>query len=161
MYRGEKEKKRSPKTKPRLARSVSKELKKRWSYFIRKVYETDPLICPKCQGEMRIISFIDQPGVIKKILQHISLWESPTPLLKETDKRDYLRSILQPADIKASIPIGSSCLAVPRSKRAEHHEWRSSTVIRSAGQRFSACFASVQYPGCKTCTPYPPSTQRG
>jgi hypothetical protein len=35
------------------------ELKKRWSYFIRKVYETDPLICPKCQGEMRIISFID------------------------------------------------------------------------------------------------------
>ncbi len=39
---------------------VSKELKKRWSYFIRKVYETDPLTCPKCQGEMRIISFIDQ-----------------------------------------------------------------------------------------------------
>lgn len=52
---------------------VSKELKKRWSYFIRKVYETDPLICPKCQGEMRIISFIDQPGVIKKILEHLGL----------------------------------------------------------------------------------------
>jgi len=47
----------------------SKELKKRWSHFIRKVYETDPLTCPKCQGEMRIISFIDQPEVIKKILQ--------------------------------------------------------------------------------------------
>ena len=54
---------------------VSKELKKRWSYFIRKVYETDPLTCPKCQGEMRIISFIDQPDVIKKILQHLGLWE--------------------------------------------------------------------------------------
>ncbi len=35
-----------------------------WSYFIRKVYETDPLVCPKCSGEMRIISFIDQPEVI-------------------------------------------------------------------------------------------------
>ena len=34
---------------------VSKESKKRWSYFIRKVYESDPLTCPKCQGEMRII----------------------------------------------------------------------------------------------------------
>jgi len=45
---------------------VSKELKKRWSYFIRKVYEADPLACPKCQGEMRIISFIDQPEAIKK-----------------------------------------------------------------------------------------------
>ena len=52
---------------------ISKELKKRWSYFIRKVYETDPLTCPKCQGEMRIISFIDQPAVIKKILQHLGL----------------------------------------------------------------------------------------
>ena len=40
---------------------VSKELKKRWSHFISKVYETDPLVCPKCSGEMRIISFIDQP----------------------------------------------------------------------------------------------------
>ncbi len=49
------------------------ELKKRWSYFIRKVYETDPLTCPKCQGEMRIISFIDQLDVIQKILQHYSL----------------------------------------------------------------------------------------
>jgi len=57
------------------AAPVSKELKKRWSYFIRKVYETDPLTCPKCQGEMRIISFIDQPDVIKKILQHLGLWE--------------------------------------------------------------------------------------
>jgi hypothetical protein len=69
---------------------LSKELKKRWSYFIRKVYETDPLTCPKCQGEMwfdelttlrglegRIISFIDQPEVIKKILQHLGLWEEP------------------------------------------------------------------------------------
>ena len=54
---------------------ISKELKKRWSHFIRKVYETDPLTCPKCQGEMRIISFIDQAGVIKKILQHLGLWE--------------------------------------------------------------------------------------
>ena len=25
-------------------------IKKRWSHFIQKVYETDPLICAKCQG---------------------------------------------------------------------------------------------------------------
>ncbi len=42
---------------------VSRELKRRWSYFIRKVYETDPLVCPKCSREMRI-SFIDQAEVI-------------------------------------------------------------------------------------------------
>ena len=43
---------------------ISKEMKKRWSYFIQKVYESDPLICSMCQGEMRIISFIGQPEVI-------------------------------------------------------------------------------------------------
>ncbi len=50
-------------------------LKRRWSYFIRRIYETDPLVCPKCSGEMHIISFIDQHAVIKKILQHLGLWE--------------------------------------------------------------------------------------
>jgi len=30
--------------------------------------ETDPLVCPKCSGEMHIIGFIDQRAVIKKIL---------------------------------------------------------------------------------------------
>ena len=44
-------------------------------HFIKKVYETDPLTCPRCQGEMCIISFIDQPEVSKKILQHLGLWE--------------------------------------------------------------------------------------
>jgi hypothetical protein len=54
---------------------VSKELKKRWSYFIRKAYETDPLVCSKCSGEMRIISFIEQRDVIRKILEKLGLWE--------------------------------------------------------------------------------------
>lgn len=51
------------------ASPVSKELKKRCSYFIRKVYETDPLACPRCRGERRIIAFVDQSEVIKKILE--------------------------------------------------------------------------------------------
>jgi hypothetical protein len=68
---------------------VSKELKKRWSYFIRKVYEIDPLTCPQCQGEMRIISFIDQVDVIKKILQHLGLWEeSHAPPPSEAVRKD-------------------------------------------------------------------------
>jgi len=36
---------------------VSKELKKRWSHFIQKVYETDPLICPNAR-ETRL-----KPGI--------------------------------------------------------------------------------------------------
>ena len=81
VSRGKKEK---PEEKTEISKidapPLSKEFKKRCSYFIRKVYEANPLICPKCKGEMRIISFIDQPEVIKKILQHLGLWkESHAP----------------------------------------------------------------------------------
>ena len=55
-------------TLPDCSSTTSPMIAKRWSYFIRKVYETDPLTCSKCQGEMAIISFIDRPDVIKKIL---------------------------------------------------------------------------------------------
>jgi hypothetical protein len=38
-------------------------------------YEVDPLVCPKCFGAMRIISFIEDPDVMKKILKHLGLWD--------------------------------------------------------------------------------------
>jgi hypothetical protein len=37
--------------------------------------EVDPLVCPKCAGEMRIISFIYQRHVIRKILEHLNIYE--------------------------------------------------------------------------------------
>ena len=46
-----------------------------WAALIQRVYETDPLICPRCGGKMRIISFIEtrQRDVIEKILRHCGL----------------------------------------------------------------------------------------
>ena len=53
----------------------SKERRKNWARLIRKIYETDPLCCPKCSGSMRILSFIEDPEIIKKILKHLDLWD--------------------------------------------------------------------------------------
>jgi len=39
---------------------------KSWVRLIKKIYEVDPLICPKCGGQMRIIAFIgdkENPGL--------------------------------------------------------------------------------------------------
>ena len=36
--------------------------------------EPNPLCCPKCGGEMKIISFINEYQIIRKILEHLSLW---------------------------------------------------------------------------------------
>jgi hypothetical protein len=49
-----------------------------WARLIRKVYEVDPLECPKCKGPMRVIALIEDPGVIRHILEHLGLW-APLP----------------------------------------------------------------------------------
>jgi hypothetical protein len=43
--------------------------------MIQKIYEVDPLICPKCQGRMKLIAFIGDQKVIEKILKHLELRE--------------------------------------------------------------------------------------
>ena len=45
-----------------------------WARLIRKVYEVDPLECPKCKGPMRVIALIDDPGVVRRILEHLGRW---------------------------------------------------------------------------------------
>lgn len=46
-----------------------------WRELIKKVWEADPLLCPKCHKEMRIVSLIDDREVIERILRHLGLWE--------------------------------------------------------------------------------------
>jgi hypothetical protein len=53
--------------------------------LIQKIYEVDPLTCPQCKGAMKIISVIDQPDIVKHILQHLGLWETQ----KRSPPSDY------------------------------------------------------------------------
>ena len=46
-----------------------------WRSCIKKIWEVDSLTCPKCAGEMRLISFIYQRQVIGKILKHLKIYE--------------------------------------------------------------------------------------
>ncbi|MDI6794991.1 MAG: hypothetical protein QME81_19335 [bacterium] len=46
---------------------------RRWAGLIKKVFEIDPLVCPDCGGQMRIISFIQDKPLIDKILNHLGL----------------------------------------------------------------------------------------
>jgi hypothetical protein len=48
-----------------------------WARLIRKVWSADPLLCPKCFGPLRIISFIEDTSVIEKILRYLRLWDLP------------------------------------------------------------------------------------
>jgi len=48
--------------------SVAPALKQRWGQLSKKVYEADPLLCPRCGGAMRILALMDQPEVLEKIV---------------------------------------------------------------------------------------------
>ena len=51
------------------------EVYKKGSFFL---WEVDPLTCPRCGSEMRIISLIQDPDVIRRILEHLGLWRQDT-----------------------------------------------------------------------------------
>jgi hypothetical protein len=57
----------------------------KWRELIKKVWEADPLLCPKCQKEMRIVSLIDDREVIEPILRHLDLWEEGIRVHSGTD----------------------------------------------------------------------------
>ena len=52
-----------------------------WAMLIKRVYEVDPLSCPECGGQMKVVSFIEplQADVIEAILKHCGLWQSRSP----------------------------------------------------------------------------------
>jgi len=74
-------------TAPILGPEVSSELPLRrrvsqtWAMLIKRVYEVDPLACPRCGGPMKVIAFIEPPqaDVIEKILRHCGLWHPSSP----------------------------------------------------------------------------------
>ena len=53
----------------------NKSCSRSWARLIKKIYEVDPLICPRCGGNMRIIAFIEDYRVVKKILNYLGIDE--------------------------------------------------------------------------------------
>jgi len=81
----------------------SGEYKRNWARLIQKIYEVDPLTCPKCSGKMKVISVIEDEDVIKKILKHLGLWDQkarPPPKANSPPEYhiDYTNSQLPVSD---------------------------------------------------------------
>jgi ribosomal protein S27E len=63
---------------------------KGWAAMIRKVYEVDPMTCPRCGGRMKVVAFLTEPAVVDRIIDHLKLTfaaEKPPP---EAALRDLL-----------------------------------------------------------------------
>ena len=68
----------------------------RWGEFIKKTWETDPILCPQCSREMGIISLIDDRKVIENMLPHLGLWEEggARTFRNQPLRRTYGRAVL-------------------------------------------------------------------
>jgi hypothetical protein len=52
-----------------------------WAALIKRVYEIDPLLCPYCGAEMKVIAFITEHVTVAHILEHIRMpAQRPEPL---------------------------------------------------------------------------------
>ncbi len=54
-------------------------VRKRWADLLRRVYEVDPLVCPRCAGNMRVVGFVTHPEAIKRILDRLRRPSQPRP----------------------------------------------------------------------------------
>jgi hypothetical protein len=50
-----------------------------WASLLRRVFKIDVLRCARCGGRMRVISVIEEPPAIEKILRHLGLPHVPLP----------------------------------------------------------------------------------
>jgi hypothetical protein len=44
-----------------------------WAVLLKRVFLTDALTCPKCQGRMKILAAVTKPDAIRKILDHLEI----------------------------------------------------------------------------------------
>jgi hypothetical protein len=58
-----------------------KACRRSWAQLVYQVYEIDPLKCPKCGGQMKIIAFILEREEVIRILKYLAMWpiEYPGP----------------------------------------------------------------------------------
>jgi hypothetical protein len=58
---------------------------KSWAGLIKKVYEIDPLKCPKCGGSMKIKAFIVDPEQVQRLCKNLGLqdWRAPPKMGKD------------------------------------------------------------------------------
>ena len=56
---------------PRDAEAAWKRTRRQaWARLLARIYEVDPLVCPRCGEELKVVALITDPRVIDRILAH-------------------------------------------------------------------------------------------
>ncbi len=52
--------------------------RRRWAELLRRIFEVDPLRCPRCGESMRVVGFVTEARVIARILEHLRRLAAPS-----------------------------------------------------------------------------------
>jgi hypothetical protein len=61
--------------------------RQRWAELLQRIFEVDPLRCPRCGAPMQVIAFILDPAVIHALLRHLRRTGRDPRALPEHDAR--------------------------------------------------------------------------
>ena len=53
-----------------------------WAALLKRVFAVDVMVCSRCDGPMKVIAFLEEPAVVRGILDHLGLPAEPLPELK-------------------------------------------------------------------------------
>ena len=81
--------------------------KMNWSRRLKKVFDIDISVCPNCQGQLKIVSTIEDPQVVKKILVHLKI-PSEAPKISgpraPPDMEDSTCTLYNPNNWESQLP---------------------------------------------------------
>jgi len=70
-----------------------------WAEMIRKVYEVDPMVCPKCGGTMKVVAFLTEHAVVDRIIDHLKLtFVANRPPPPQVAFQEFLMAVDRPAE---------------------------------------------------------------
>ena len=49
-----------------------------WARLLRRIFEVDPLLCPRCGGRLAVVAVLVDPKVVDQILRHLTERGRPT-----------------------------------------------------------------------------------
>jgi hypothetical protein len=70
-----------------LPLETTRPVSRTWAALIKKVFEVDPLVCPKCGEKMKVRELLKEPTEIKKVAKNFNIppFARPPPLRDPTD----------------------------------------------------------------------------
>lgn len=115
-----------------------------WARLIHKVYEANPLTYQRCGATMRVIAPIDDPVVVRKILEHLGLWNPPPEDSRERAPPPLPGEAWLAARVLAAYPPTGpryrlKCCLLPGSARVGLHWFLESACRGSRFQKIRVC----------------------